>query len=80
MPAVRKLVNLVYSCCVLAVQAFSVCLPAVCRLRKLMYRVVFPFQLKLCNTSDDCPDVDTMYNLFAVIVHIGSGLHHGESG
>eukprot|EP00891_Asterochloris_glomerata_P000112 jgi/Astpho2/112/e_gw1.00004.43.1_t len=48
------------------------------RLRKLMYRVVFPFQLKLCNTSDDCPDVDTMYNLFAVIVHIGSGLHHGH--
>ena len=48
-----------------------------CRLRKLMYRVVFPFELKLCNTADDCEAADCAYNLFAIVVHIGSGMHHG---
>lgn len=48
-----------------------------CRLRKLMYRVVFPFELKLCNTSEGCDKADAVYNLFAVVVHIGSGMNHG---
>ena len=48
-----------------------------CRMRKLMYRVVFPFDLKLRNTTDDCPDADQMYSLFAVVVHVGSGPNHG---
>merc|ERR1711959_630487 len=34
------------------------------RYRKLSYRVVFPFKLKLSNTADDTPDVDIPYNLF----------------
>jgi hypothetical protein len=48
---------------------------------KLMYRVVFPFELKLGSTSaEDGPDgADAAYQLFAVIVHVGSGLDHGES-
>ena len=46
---------------------------------KLMYRVVFPFELKLGSTSaEDGPDgADAAYQLFAVIVHVGSGLDHG---
>ncbi|CAL8463689.1 g3223 [Coccomyxa elongata] len=48
------------------------------RMRKLMYRVVFPFELKLRNTSDDCAHVDDAYHLFAVVVHVGSGPNHGH--
>lgn len=48
-----------------------------CRMRKLMFRVVFPFELKLRNTADDCGAVDDLYSLFAVVVHVGSGPNHG---
>ena len=45
---------------------------------KLMYRVVFPFELKLgCAAAEGCEAADTPYSLFAVIVHVGSGLDHG---
>ena len=43
--------------------------------KKLSYRVVFPMELKLSNTSDD---VDTEYSLFAVVIHVGSGPNHGH--
>ncbi|UZJ54020.1 hypothetical protein CBS101457_003340 [Exobasidium rhododendri] len=45
---------------------------------KLAYRVVFPFELRLFNTSDDAKDPDKLYELFAIIVHIGMGPHHGH--
>jgi ubiquitin carboxyl-terminal hydrolase 9/13 len=61
---------------------------------KLAYRVAFPFQLRLFNTVDDAPDPDRLYELFAIVVHIGkyviyfshevwlntfiSGPHHGH--
>jgi hypothetical protein len=49
----------------------------VCR-QKLTYRVVFPFELKLgAFAADGCPGADVAYSLFAVIVHVGSGLDHG---
>lgn len=48
------------------------------RLKKLMHRVVFPFDLKLCNTTSDCPEVDVEYSLFAVVVHMGAHLNHGH--
>ncbi|GAB4813530.1 hypothetical protein N2152v2_000576 [Parachlorella kessleri] len=48
------------------------------RLKKLMYRVVFPFELKLCNATDDCPDVDAAYDLFGVVVHMGAQPNHGH--
>jgi len=48
------------------------------RMRKLMYRVVFPMELKLCNTTDDAPYCDDVYNLFAVVVHSGGSLNHGH--
>ena len=47
------------------------------RLKKLMYRVVFPFELKLRNVADECADADNVFHLFAVVVHVGSGLNHG---
>lgn len=41
------------------------------RHRKLSYRVAFPFELRVCNTSDDADNADQMYELFGVVVHIG---------
>lgn len=46
--------------------------------KKLSYRVVFPLELRLCNTSDDAEDPDRLYSLFAVIVHVGSGPNQGH--
>jgi ubiquitin carboxyl-terminal hydrolase 12/46 len=46
--------------------------------KKLSYRVVFPFELRLCNTSDDAEDPDRLYALFAVVVHVGSGPNQGH--
>lgn len=48
------------------------------RMRKLMYRVVFPFELKLRNTTDDCLQADHEFALFGVVVHVGSGPNHGH--
>jgi len=38
---------------------------------KLSYRVAFPFQLRLFNTVDDAVDMDRLYELWAIVVHIG---------
>jgi hypothetical protein len=38
---------------------------------KLSYRVAFPMQLRLFNTVDDMADADRLYDLFAIVVHIG---------
>eukprot|EP00958_Prasinococcus_capsulatus_P024550 scaffold3851_cov387-Prasinococcus_capsulatus_cf.AAC.7 len=48
------------------------------RYKKLCYRVVFPHELKLCNTVDGCDDEDTAYHLFAVVVHVGARVDHGH--
>lgn len=48
------------------------------RFVKLGYRVVFPMQLRLFNTSDDAEDPDKLYELYGIIVHIGIGPHHGH--
>ncbi|GAC95517.1 ubiquitin carboxyl-terminal hydrolase [Pseudozyma hubeiensis SY62] len=45
---------------------------------KLAYRVVFPHELRLFNTSDDAEDPDRLYELCAIVVHIGAGPHHGH--
>ncbi|KAI0299917.1 hypothetical protein BC826DRAFT_905949 [Russula brevipes] len=45
---------------------------------KLTYRVAFPFELRLFNTTDDVDDPDRLYELFGIVVHIGSGPHHGH--
>lgn len=48
------------------------------RYKKLSYRVVFPLELKLCNTTDDVPGSEAEYSLFAVVVHVGTGPNHGH--
>ncbi|WEW57674.1 ubiquitin carboxyl-terminal hydrolase [Emydomyces testavorans] len=48
------------------------------RLQKLFYRVVYPYYLRLFNTTDDAEDPDRLYELYAVVVHIGGGPYHGH--
>lgn len=48
------------------------------RLQKLFHRVVYPFYLRLFNTMDDAEDPDRLYELYAVVVHIGGGPYHGH--
>ncbi|GAA5967397.1 hypothetical protein JCM11641_000536 [Rhodosporidiobolus odoratus] len=45
---------------------------------KLTYRVVFPFELRLFNTADEVANPDRLYELWAIVVHIGVGPHHGH--
>ncbi|KLO20145.1 cysteine proteinase [Schizopora paradoxa] len=45
---------------------------------KLTYRVAFPLELRLFNTVDDADDPDRLYELFAIVVHIGNGPNHGH--
>lgn len=46
--------------------------------RKLCYRVVFPFELKLFHSVDESVDKNLGYELIAVIVHIGNLLKFGH--
>jgi ubiquitin carboxyl-terminal hydrolase 9/13 len=48
------------------------------RLHKLFHRVVYPFHLRLFDTTDDAVDPDRLYELYAVVVHIGGGPYHGH--
>ncbi|KAI9458341.1 hypothetical protein BJY52DRAFT_426013 [Lactarius psammicola] len=45
---------------------------------KLTYRVAFPFELRLFNTVDEVEAPDRLYELFGIIVHIGSNPHQGS--
>ena len=38
---------------------------------KLAYRVAFPLELRLFNTVDGTANPDRLYELFAIVVHIG---------
>jgi ubiquitin carboxyl-terminal hydrolase 12/46 len=46
--------------------------------KKLSYRVVFPLELRLFNTSLDSENPDRMYELIGVVIHIGSGPNQGH--
>lgn len=46
------------------------------RYTKLTYRVAFPSQLRLENTIEECDD--KLYELFSIIVHLGSGFQYGH--
>ncbi|KAF2278128.1 cysteine proteinase [Westerdykella ornata] len=48
------------------------------RLHKLFHRVVYPYYLRLFNTTEDAEDPDRIYELYAVVVHIGGGPYHGH--
>lgn len=45
---------------------------------KLTYRVVFPFELRLLNTTEDCSNGDQVYDLVSFVVHCGMGLNRGH--
>jgi ubiquitin carboxyl-terminal hydrolase 12/46 len=47
------------------------------QMRKLMHRVVYPFDLRLKNTTDTCED-GGHYSLVAAVVHMGLHMHHGH--
>lgn len=48
------------------------------RLQKLFHKVVYPMHLRLFNTTDDAENPDRLYELYAVVVHIGGGPYHGH--
>lgn len=48
------------------------------RLQKLHHKVVYPYHLRLFNTTYDAEDPDRLYELYAVVVHIGGGPYHGH--
>lgn len=48
------------------------------RLQKLFHRVVYPYHLRLFNTTEEAEDPDRLYELYAVIVHIGGNAYHGH--
>lgn len=48
------------------------------RIQKLCHRVVYPYQLRLFNTADDTEDPDRLYELYAVVVHVGGNIYHGH--
>ncbi|XP_022326144.2 ubiquitin carboxyl-terminal hydrolase 46-like isoform X1 [Crassostrea virginica] len=48
------------------------------RFTKLSHRVLFTFELRLFETSDDAYNPDRMYDLVAVVIHIGSTLNRGH--
>ncbi|KAI1820136.1 cysteine proteinase [Xylaria intraflava] len=48
------------------------------RLQKLFHRVVYPYQLRMFNTTEDMEDPDRLYELYAVVIHIGGNAYHGH--
>lgn len=48
------------------------------RLQKLFHKVVYPYHLRLFNTTDDAEDPDRLYELYAIVIHIGGGPYHGH--
>lgn len=48
------------------------------RLTKLSHRVVFPFELRLFNTTEDAESADQIYDLQGAVIHIGSQLTRGH--
>mmetsp|Transcript_1105 Transcript_1105/g.2404 ORF Transcript_1105/g.2404 Transcript_1105/m.2404 type:complete len:354 (-) Transcript_1105:746-1807(-) len=73
----RMLIKQAPACLILHLKRFKY-IETQGRMRKLMYRVVFPLELKLSNTTADAMGADVVYSLFSVVVHVGSGPHHGH--
>lgn len=48
------------------------------RVQKLFHRVVYPYHLRMFHTADEAEDPDRLYELYAVIVHIGGNGYHGH--
>lgn len=48
------------------------------RLQKLFHRVVYPYYLRMFDTADETQDPDRLYELYAVVVHVGGNAYHGH--
>jgi ubiquitin C-terminal hydrolase len=48
------------------------------RLTKLSYRVSCPQEIRLDNTTSDCKEKEHLYELYAIVVHIGIGMAQGH--
>ncbi|KAK4194433.1 hypothetical protein QBC40DRAFT_33722 [Triangularia verruculosa] len=48
------------------------------RLQKLFHRIVYPYHIRMFNTTDDAEDQDRLYELYAVVIHIGGNAYHGH--
>ena len=48
------------------------------RLQKLFHRVVYPTHLRLGATTGETKGSEKLYELYAVVIHIGSGPYHGH--
>ena len=48
------------------------------RFRKVSYRVSFPKELRMPNTSENAVDAERLYRLRAIVVHAGSGPNQGH--
>ncbi|KAG9242986.1 U1biquitin-specific peptidase-like protein [Calycina marina] len=48
------------------------------QLKKSFHRVAYPYYLRMFNTTDETEDPDRLYELYAVVVHIGSNAFHGH--
>jgi ubiquitin carboxyl-terminal hydrolase 9/13 len=48
------------------------------RLQKLHHRVAYPYYLRLSNLTDESVDQDKLYELYAVVVHIGMSPYQGH--
>jgi len=48
------------------------------RLQKLFHRVVYPLHLRLPGTTEDAENPERLYELYAVVVHIGGGPYQGH--
>lgn len=48
------------------------------RFAKLTYRVAFPHDLRLYNTSSDCMNAENLYKLQSVVIHCGQSSYRGH--
>ena len=48
------------------------------RMVKLFYRVEYTKTIRIFNTTDDAEASDKLYELYAIVVHIGGGPYHGH--
>jgi len=48
------------------------------RYKKLMHRVVFPLEFRVESIEEDPTEQEKLYNLFAIVIHVGSGPNSGH--
>ena len=71
LPFLLALMHMIYFVVYLISISLSRYVESRARLTKLMHRVVHPLELRLFNTTDDSEHPDRIYDLFAMVVHVG---------